>query len=229
MPTQSPNFTISNVTNPIPHSTVAGTFPNPEAVIKAEVERLLAELRGAYQSDDQAIVAYVNAQFTQLNGIINGLAGGAQLQEALNTLQALKDIVDVNGDGILDALGPLNAQLSTISQRLTTTEGKITTLEGSVSTLTQGRQQDLQRIADLEDRSDGFEEEILELVGETNQNQSAIVGLANTVALNLQAIREGFKTVNVTYDPIALPDPVFATTNVAGDPPADPMDPADIP
>ena len=221
MTTTSPNLNLNQIVDPVPYSALDGTWPNPEAYVKAEIERITGELRTAFQSDDAAIVAYFNAQLNQVNALISGLAGGEDLQAALVTLNNLKNIVDEDGNGILDALGPLNqaiAQLETTVTALQTTQQAQQTSIDALST-----QVGNHALALGNDRDD-----IDDLQEDLRTTEGAVRALANNLGRNLQAIRNGLQQVNVNYTPIALPDPVFATTNVTGDAGETPADPANL-
>ena len=221
MTTESPNVQIAQIVDPIPYSAVDGTWPNPEAYVKAEIERIVGELRTGFQSDDAAIVAYFNAQLTQVNSIINGLAGGAQLQEALVTLNNLKGIVDADGNGILDALGPLQARLSTLETTVPALQTTQQAQQTSIDALTTQVGQNNERLDEHGDILGDLRTDLITTTG-------AVRALANNLGRNLQAIRNGLQQVNVNYTPIALPDPVFATTNVTGDAGETPADPANL-
>lgn len=217
MTTASPNYDRSQLIDPMPHSEVEGTYPNPETFIKAEVQRIILEMQFRLQSNDEAIVGYFQNQLRQVSSVINGLAGGAELQTALETLQRLRDIVDADGNGILDALGPINAILSTLQSTQGELQSRQAILQSTQESL-QTNQQSIQRALGQALRIDA------ELQAEARKNKDAVQAVANNLARNMQAIRNAFESVEVAFTPIALPEPVFSVTNISPD--AGSMDPS---
>lgn len=215
--TTSPNLGMTQILDPISFTDISGTYPNPEEFVALEMERLLLEMQVRFQSNDQAIVSYVNAQLLQARNLINGLAEGTDLQAALEVLENLRNIVDANGDGILDSLAPLNSSLNNLSALITALQGQTGDMQSVQAAMSSDVQILRQNVNVL---GTGLEA----AHRDTHQNQVALLAIANNMGRNLQAIRNAFTTVNVTFTPIVLPAPVFQTTNVV--PPS--SDPSDV-
>ena len=142
--TTSPNFSLEQIVDPIPYSAVEGTYPNPETYIQAELMRVFLEMQARFQADDAAIVSYFQTQLTQVSNLINGLAGGEDLQAALEVLERLQGIVDSNGDGILDALSPINGAIANLQSAQTAAQQQLSTQQTTLEAL-QTTQQSLQQ------------------------------------------------------------------------------------
>lgn len=105
--TDNANETQQSVVYSVPNC------PNVGPEMQETLNGIVQFLNQAVCSESAALSAWANAQFAQINATLSTLSNVDDLNEAVQLLTSLKEIVDANGDGILDALGPLQAQIAT--------------------------------------------------------------------------------------------------------------------
>jgi len=87
------------------------TCPNLGPELNSAIQQITTKLRDFVCQEQAALATWTNDQLAELNAIVSALTDVEDINAAVSALNSLQNIVDANGDGILDALGPLQGQI----------------------------------------------------------------------------------------------------------------------
>ena len=200
------------------------TCPNVSPELGAALAALQGELRTFFCEQNSALATWTNEQFEQVNSIISGLAGGQDLQAALNTLEAIRQIVDADGNGLLDALGPLGDQMAALQSQVDAANTAATaaqTAATAAQTAAQAAQSTAQGAQTAATTAQGMVQQLVDDPGAYNiASADDLDALQDAICSDRANMVNALQTfVNDLANGMtacALPAKVFTTTNVAG-------------
>ena len=200
-----------------PYTAIDGTFPNVGPEFRVTLQEIVTRLVELINQRSTELAEFTNAQVEDLNTLISGLAGSADLTDAINTLNNIKAIVDSDGNGILDALGPLESRLITLETTVPALDQVVqaqqTALNASVAELQQATiaiGANTAAINELEDLT----------TIQAGVAEGKLGHLADWVAHNNQQIRDGLLMVKNGLDALIvatdLPAPAVSISGSGG-------------